>query len=82
MQVDVPSIMEAIDCSVLNGISFWEALIVTAVRKAACSVLWTEDLNDGQIINGVRIENPFLCGKAAREPTRAYRFRRPVRLGK
>ena len=82
VQVDVPLIREAIDCSVLNNISFWDALIVSAARKAACSVLWTEDLNHGQVINGVRIENPFVGPKAVRETKRVYRARRPIRLKK
>lgn len=75
-------ILEAIDCSVLNNISFWDALIVSAARKAACSVLWTEDMNHGQVINGVRIENPFLGSKAVRESKHAYSARRPVRSRK
>ena len=41
------------------GISFWDALIVAAARKAGAHRLLTEDLNAGQIICGVRIENPF-----------------------
>ena len=75
-------VLEAIDCSVLNRISFWDALIVTAARKAACRVLWTEDLSDGQIINGVLIENPFLRGKTVHEPAATYRARRPARTRK
>lgn len=55
-----PSIIyEAIDCSVINRISFWDSLIVVAAESARCEKLWTEDLNDGQIIRGVRIENPL-----------------------
>jgi predicted nucleic acid-binding protein len=41
------------------GIGFWDALIVAAARKAGSERLLTEDLNSGQIIAGVRIENPF-----------------------
>lgn len=41
------------------GIGFWDALIVAAARKAGAGRLLTEDLNAGQIISGVRIENPF-----------------------
>ena len=41
------------------GIGFWDALIVAAARKAGAGRLLTEDLNSGQIIAGVRIENPF-----------------------
>lgn len=41
------------------GISFWDALIVAAARKAGAARILSEDLNPGQIIAGVRIENPF-----------------------
>lgn len=53
-------IKEAIDCSIIARISFWDALIVTAAENARCEKLWSEDLNNGQIIRGVRIENPLL----------------------
>jgi len=53
-------IKDAIDCSILQKISFWDALIIISAEYAKCEVLFSEDLNHGQIINGVRIENPFL----------------------
>jgi len=52
-------IKDAIDCSLINRLSFWDSLIVVAAESARCEKLWTEDLNDGQIIRGVRIENPL-----------------------
>jgi len=52
-------IKEAIDCSIINRLSFWDALIIAAAESANCEKLWTEDLNDGQVIRGVRIENPI-----------------------
>lgn len=52
-------IKEAIDCSIIHRLSFWVALIVTCADSAQCAVLLTEDLNDGQTIRSVRIENPF-----------------------
>ena len=52
-------IKEAIDCSITNRLSFWDALIVVAAESAKCKLLWTEDLNHGQIIRSVRIENPL-----------------------
>jgi predicted nucleic acid-binding protein len=52
-------IQEAIDCSILNTISLWDALLVAAAASARCDTLWTEDLNPGQTILGVRIENPL-----------------------
>lgn len=52
-------IKEAVDCSVINRVSFWDALIVVAAESARCDRIWTEDLNHGQIIRGVRVENPL-----------------------
>jgi predicted nucleic acid-binding protein len=52
-------IRDAIDCSVINRVSFWDALIVVAAESASCERIWTEDLNHGQIIRGVRVENPL-----------------------
>ncbi len=52
-------IYEAIDCSDINRISFWDALIIATAESARCEKLWTEDLNDGQIIRSKRITNPL-----------------------
>ena len=60
VQVDPGMIREAVDISILNRISFWDSLIVAAAESARCEFLYTEDLNAGQIIRGVRIENPFI----------------------
>ena len=57
--VDFEDIQTAIDGHILWKISFWDALIVAAAKKAQCAVLYTEDLNDGQTIGGVRVINPF-----------------------
>ena len=40
-------------------LSFWDAMVVEAAAQSGCDVLWTEDLNDGQLLRGVRIRNPF-----------------------
>jgi len=52
-------IHEAIDCSILNTLSFWDALLLAAAASAHCDTLWTEDLNPGQTLLGVRIKNPL-----------------------
>jgi predicted nucleic acid-binding protein len=59
VQTSPDLIADAIDCSVLNGVSFWDALIVVAAAASGCTVVYSEDLNPGQTIQGVRIENPF-----------------------
>ncbi len=53
-------IEEAVDCSILNRLSLWDSLIIVAAESANCSTLWSEDLNAGQVIRGVRIENPLI----------------------
>lgn len=65
--VDPYLIREAIDVSILNILSFWDALIVAAAASARCEALYSEDLNAGQIIRGVRIENPFARPWAGQE---------------
>lgn len=40
-------------------IGFWDALIVAAAAKSGATRLLTEDLNPGQKIAGLSIENPF-----------------------
>jgi len=57
-------INSAVDCSILNRLSFWDALIVAAAESANCEYLWTEDLNAGQVIRGVKVENPLLQSSA------------------
>ncbi len=57
--IQIPLIKDAIDCHILNQISFWDALVVVSAASAKCDLLWTEDLNSGQVIHGVQIENPL-----------------------
>jgi predicted nucleic acid-binding protein len=40
-------------------ISFWDALIIVTASKANAAKIITEDLQPGQIIEGILIENPF-----------------------
>lgn len=35
------------------------ALIVVAAESARCSEPWTEDLDPGPVIRGVKVVNPF-----------------------
>ena len=52
-------ILRAIDLHRLHGFSIWDALILTMALKAQCRVLYTEDMQDGLVIDGLRITNPF-----------------------
>jgi predicted nucleic acid-binding protein len=41
-------------------LAWWDALIVAAAHRSTCTVLLTEDLQDGQDFDGVTVRNPFL----------------------
>jgi predicted nucleic acid-binding protein len=43
-----------------HHLSFWDAMILAAARNAEAEKILTEDLNPGQIVEGILIENPFL----------------------
>jgi predicted nucleic acid-binding protein len=59
IQVSPALIQEAIDCSILNQLSFWDSLIVASAASAGCSTLLSEDLADGQTILGVTVRDPY-----------------------
>ena len=42
-----------------SRIGFWDALIVASALKSGAQRILSEDLNAGQTIAGMRIENPF-----------------------
>lgn len=42
------------------GYSVYDGLIIAAALEGRCSKLYSEDMQHGQIIEGLRIENPFL----------------------
>lgn len=52
-------VLEAIDASKRWQISFWDAMVFTTAKKAGATVLWSEDLNDGQSYDGTVVRNPF-----------------------
>lgn len=42
-----------------TGWRFYDALIVSSAIMAGCTVLLTEDLQDGRVLRGLEIRNPF-----------------------
>jgi len=41
------------------GFSFWDSAIVAAASALRCDRVYTEDLNHGQVVEGLTIVNPF-----------------------
>lgn len=54
------SVVEALEIEERYKISFWDALILHAADFAGASLLYSEDLNVGQVYRGIRVVNPFL----------------------
>jgi predicted nucleic acid-binding protein len=40
--------------------SFYDSMIIASALEAGCSILYSEDLQHGQTIEGLKIINPFL----------------------
>jgi predicted nucleic acid-binding protein len=43
-----------------HRLSFYDAQIVAAALEAGCDTLYSEDMQHGQAIGALRIQNPFL----------------------
>ena len=57
---DAGTVLSASEIEDRYMLSFWDAMIVASARKAKAEKLLTEDLNHGQEIEGILVENPFV----------------------
>jgi predicted nucleic acid-binding protein len=57
---DSDTILSASEIGERHMISFWDSLIIAAAKNARADRILTEDLNHGQMIESILIENPFL----------------------
>lgn len=54
---------EAVSIARRYKLHFYDSLIIAAAVQAGCTVLYSEDLQHGQKIGSLRVENPFLSVK-------------------
>ncbi len=60
-----PAIIQAgLDLHQTRSVAFYDAIIVASAQIAGCTVLWTEDMNAGESVGGLRIINPFAASQA------------------
>ena len=59
-QISVSHILKAIDISIQTQFSFWDSLIISAAHSSGCVIVYSEDMNHNQLVNGVKIINPFI----------------------
>ncbi|HEV2851186.1 MAG TPA: PIN domain-containing protein [Thermoanaerobaculia bacterium] len=52
-------VLSALGLAQRSKISPWDAAILEAARQAGCKTVLSEDLGDGQIYQGITVENPF-----------------------
>ncbi len=56
---DVADVLEAIQIQQRNKLSFWDSLMICSAKSLGCGTIMTEDLNNGQYYEGVKVMNPF-----------------------
>jgi predicted nucleic acid-binding protein len=66
--VDAPLVERAWKLQDRYRLSLWDSLIAAAAKTAACRYLLTEDLQDGQDLDGVLVINPFRHDVASLDP--------------
>ena len=60
VSVDLSTYMKANMLRMRYNQSFWDSLIVASALESGCAVLYTEDMQDGQVIEEkLKIVNPF-----------------------
>lgn len=56
---NVEVILQAIEIQERYKYFFWDSLIIASAIRGGAEVLLSEDLSDGQVIDGVELKNPF-----------------------
>jgi len=57
--LDIETHELGLDMAERHRFSIYDALIVAAAVRAGCAILYTEDLQQGQMIEKLQIRNPF-----------------------
>jgi predicted nucleic acid-binding protein len=62
-----------------HRLSWWDSLIVAAAQLQDCSVLLSEDLQDGMKFGSLVVRDPFSAGASVREAPASHEVARPLR---
>ena len=61
-EVHCPRIEDVLDAIRLQErcqISFWDAMAIASAVQLGCRILWSEDLNPGQVYDQIEVRSPF-----------------------
>lgn len=59
VQVTPQIIRAGLDLHQTRSVAFFDAIVLASAHAAGCNMIWTEDMNAGEVVNGVGISNPF-----------------------
>lgn len=60
VSADSALVLDALARSTSSGITIWDAMIVEAALRSGCATLYSEDLQDGWVVDDrLRVVNPF-----------------------
>lgn len=59
-QITTSDVVEAMRLSRSTQYTIYDSMILAAAKAEGCVTVYSEDLNDGQEVNGVKIENPLI----------------------
>jgi len=66
--LEQPTLRHASELRIRYQFAFWDGLIVAAALAANASTVYSEDMQDGLVVEGrLRIQNPFIRKPAARQ---------------
>ena len=57
---DATDVQMAISLAVNGVLSYWDGLLVSAASRAGCSILISEDMQDGFHFDGLEVVTPFI----------------------
>lgn len=57
--VNAEIVLKAIEAMRRYRLSFWDSLIVQAALRGGATILYTEDLQHGRVIETLAVQNPF-----------------------
>ncbi len=57
--VDASVVQAGISLSQRYQTSYWDGAILAAAKRLGATIVFSEDLNDGQTYDGVKVVNPF-----------------------
>ena len=59
VDLDATLVLRALDIRKRWDVGYWDAMILAAAERAACRIVYSEDLSNGQAYGDVRVINPF-----------------------